>query len=132
MVGGSDLSFKALDGLLLVRFAGNYSSYEQCIDTLQQMADRVRNNSCAGFLIDTTEMTGMVLNVDRFRLMLSFARMLPPRVSVAVLVTRERYIPDYLLETLLHRYNIEGAEFIDRDAAMDWLNRQREPAQKAV
>jgi hypothetical protein len=132
MVGGSDLSFKALDGLQLVRFAGSYSRYDQCIDALQQIAERVRDASCAGFLIDTTEMTGMVLNVDRFRLMLSFARMLPPRVAVAVLVTRERYIHDYLLETLLRRYNIEGAEFVDRDAAMDWLNRQREPAQKAV
>jgi hypothetical protein len=132
MVGVSDLTFKALDSLLLVRFAGNYSGYEQCIDALHQIADRVRDTSCAGFLIDTTEMTGLVLNVDRFRLMLSFARMLPPRVAVAVLVTRECYVPDYLLETLLHRYNIEGAEFVDRDAAMDWLNRQREPAQKAV
>jgi hypothetical protein len=132
MDGGTDLSFKALDGFLHIRFAGNYSSYEQCIAVLQQIADKCWNTSCAGFLIDATEMTGMVLSLDRFRLMLSFARMLPPHVSVAVLVTRERHIPDYLLETLLRKYDIEGAEFVDRDAAIAWLNRQREPAQKAV
>lgn len=129
---GSDLSFRALDGFLLVRVAGNYSSYEQSLTVLQLIADRLRNASCTGFLIDATGRSGLVLNLDRFRLMLAFARMLPPHVSIAVLVTRERHIPDYLLETVLHKYEIEGAEFVDRDAAIAWLNRQREPAQRAV
>ncbi len=132
MDGGPDLSFRALDGFLLVRLTGSYSSYEQSLIVLRQIADTLRNASCNGFLIDATGMTGIVLNVDRFRLMLALARMLPPRVSVAVLVTREHHIPDYLLETILHKYGIEGAEFVDRDAAIAWLNRQREPAQRAV
>lgn len=132
MDGGSDLSFKSLDGLLLIQVSGSYSSYEQSLSVLRQIADRLRNASCSGFLIDTTGMTGMVLNLDRFRLMLAFARMLPPRVSIAVLVTKERHIPDYLLETILRKFEIEGAEFVDRDAAMAWLSRQREPAQRAV
>jgi hypothetical protein len=58
--------------------------------------------------------------------------MLPPHIPVAVLVAQERHIPDYLLETILRKYNIEGAEFIDRDSAIAWLNRVREPAKKAV
>lgn len=132
MDGGSDLSFKAVDGFLLIRFTGSHSSYEQSLIVLRQIVDTLRNASCNGFLIDVTGMTGIVLDLDRFRLMLAFARMLPPRVSVAVLVTRERHIPDYLLETILSRYQIEGAEFVDRDAAIAWLNRQREPAQRAV
>jgi hypothetical protein len=129
---GSDLSFKALDGLLLIRFTGSYSGYEKSLDVLRQIADKLWKSSCTGYLIDATGLTGHVLSVDRFRLTLAFARMLPPNVSVAVLVTRERHVPDYLLETILRKYDIEGAEFVDRDAAIAWLNRQRKPAQKAV
>jgi hypothetical protein len=129
---GLDLSFKAQDGLLLVRFSGNFSSYEQSLTVLRKITDRCRRASYAGFLIDVTEMTGEILSVDRFRLMLTFARMLPHRVPVAVLVTRERHIPDYLLETILRKHEIEGAEFVDRDAAIAWLNQQPQPAQKAV
>jgi len=132
MDGGSDLSFKSLDGFLLIRFSGRYSTYERSLTVVQEIADKCRSASCAGFLVDTTEMTGNIMSLDRFRLMLSFARMLPSHVSVAVLVTRERHIPDYLLETVLRKYNIEGAEFVDRDAAIAWLNRQRVPAHKAV
>ncbi len=132
MVGGPDLSFKALDGFLLARVSGNFSSYELSLPILRQISDRFRNTSCAGFLIDATGMNGVILSVDRFRLMLTLARMLPSHIAVAVLVTRERHIPDYLLETILRKYSIEGAEFTDRDAAIAWLNRQREPAQKAV
>ncbi len=132
MIGGSDLSFKSLDGFLLVQVSGNFSSYELSLPILRQIADGFRNASCAGFLIDTTGMSGAILSVDRFRLMLTFARMLPPHIAVAVLVTRERHIPDYLLETILRKYNIEGAEFTDHDAAVAWLNQQREPAQKVV
>ena len=132
MDSGLDLSFKAQDGLLLVRFSGNFSSYEQSLTVLRKITDKCRRASCAGFLIDVTEMTGEILSVDRFRLILTFARMLPPHVSVAVLVARERHIPDYLLETILRKYEIEGTEFVDRDAAITWLNQQREPTQKAV
>ncbi len=132
MDGGSDLSFKALDGFLLVRVSGNFSGYEQSLPVIRTIADRFRIASCAGFLIDTTGMSGDILTLDRFRLMLTLARMLPPHIAVAVLVTRERHVPDYLLETVLHRHNIEGAEFTDRDAAIAWLNRQRQPAQRAV
>ena len=131
MDGGSNLSFKTLNGFLLVRVSGDCSSYEQSLTVLRLIADRFRSASCAQFLIDTTEVTGIMLSLDRFRLMLSFARMLPPHVSVAVVVSRERYFPDYLLETILHKYNIEGAEFTDRDAAIAWVNRRLEPAQKA-
>jgi hypothetical protein len=132
MNGGSDLTFKALDGILLVRFTGSYASPEECTPLLRHISDKLRTASCNGFLIDATEMTGVIFNLDRFRLMLSFARMLPAHISVAVLVTRDRYVPDYLLETLFRKYEIEGGEFVDRDAAIAWLNRQREPAQKAV
>jgi hypothetical protein len=132
MDGGSDLSFKALDGLLLVQFNGRYVGYEKSLTVLRRIAEKFRDASCAGFLIDTTGLTDAIPGVDRFRLMLSFARLLPQHISVAVLVTRERHIPDYLLETILRRFEIEGAEFVDRDAAISWLNRQRTPAQKAV
>ncbi len=132
MDSGLDLSFNARDGFLLVRVSGNCSNFEQSLTLLRQVTEKFRDASCAGFLIDATNTTGIILNVDRFRLMLSFARLLPPHISVAVLVTRERHIPDYLLETILRKYNVEGAEFTDRDAAIAWLNRQREPAQRAV
>ncbi len=129
---GSDLSFTSKDGFLYIRFSGKFFSYERALAVLLQIVQKCRSASCDGFLIDTTEMAGEVLSVDRFRLMLGLARMLPPHISVAVLVSRERYIPDYLLETILRKYDIEGAEFDDRDAAVAWLNRQREPAQRAV
>ena len=132
MTSGSDLSFTSKDGFLDIRFSGNFSSYERALTVLLQIVRKCRSASCDGFLIDATGMTGEVLNVDRFRLMLSLARMLPPHISVAVLVSRERYIPDYLLETILRKYEIEGAEFVDRNAAMAWLNRQRETARRAV
>ncbi len=132
MEGGSDLIFKALDGILLVKYAGAFSSFEQASTVVRLIAEKCRTASCTGFLIDTIEVTGNIRGEDRFRLMLSFARLLPPRISVAVLVTPDRHIPDYLLETILRKYDIEGAEFVDRDAAIAWLNRQREPAQKAV
>lgn len=132
MDGGSTLSFKALDGFLLVRVSGTFSCYEESLPIVRQIADKFHIASCAGFLIDTTGLIGVIPSVDRFRLMLSLARMLPPHVAVAVLVTRERHIPDYLLETVLQKYSVEGAEFTDRDAAIAWLNRQRQPAQKAI
>lgn len=129
---GSDLSFKALDGFLLVRISGNYTSYEESLSVLRQIADSTRNASCTEFLLDVTALNGIMLNVDRFRLILAFARMLPPRIAIAVLVAREHHISDYLLETILRKYEVEGEEFVDRDAAIAWLNRQREPAQRAV
>jgi hypothetical protein len=132
MDDGSGLSFITRDGFLLVRFTGSYSTYEQSLAVLRLIADKCRSVSSTGLLIDASEMTGQILSVDRFRMMLTLARMLPPHVRVAVLVNRESHFPDYLLETILRKYGIEGAEFTHRDDAIAWLNDQRSPAQTAV
>lgn len=132
MNGGTTLSFKTLDGLLLIQVAGAYASYERSLTVLRRIGEQCRSASCVTFLVDLTGITGNILAVDRFRLMLALARVLPQNAAIALLVTREHHIPDYLLETVLRRYEIEGAEFVDRDAAIAWLHKQSVPAKKAV
>jgi hypothetical protein len=132
MGGGSDLSYRTLGGIILIRLTGEFPIYEQAFRIVQQIAETCRTIACREFLIDATEMTGSIPNVDRFRLMLLFARLLPPNIAVAVLVHEKQHVRDYLLETLLRKYGIDGAEFTDRAAALTWLNQIHVPDQKAV